>query len=72
VRTNKPRVDPTQPLEGEGTLAEEVKSIFADPDKWMQQEHPMLGGRSPQQCINDGDEQLVWNLLRSIKYIGQT
>lgn len=32
----------------------------------------MLGGRSPQQCVDAGDEQAVWDLLRNIKYIGQT
>jgi hypothetical protein len=69
---NKSRVDPTQLLDGEGSLAEEAKKIFADPDQWMQQRHPMLGGRSPQECIDASDEQPVRDLLRSIKYIGQT
>jgi len=67
-----PRVDPTGRLAGEGSLPEEAKQIFADPDEWMRREHPMLGGRTPQECIDTGDEQSVWDLLRNIKYIGQT
>ena len=72
MRGNKPRTDPPQPLDEEESLAEEIKKVFADPDVWLQQKHPMLGGRSPQESINDGDGQLVWDLLRNIKYIGST
>jgi hypothetical protein len=67
-----PRVDPAGRLPGEGSLADEASQIFADPDEWMRREHPMLGGRSPQDFIDAGDEQPVWDLLRNIKYIGQT
>jgi hypothetical protein len=67
-----PRIDPAKRLPGEGSLEDEVGKIFADPDAWMKREHPMLGERSPQQCINAGDEQAVWDLLRNIKYTGQT
>jgi hypothetical protein len=66
------RVDPAERLPGEGSLADEAGQIFDNPDEWMRREHPMLGARSPQQCIDDGDEQLVWGLLRNIKYIGFT
>lgn len=66
------RVDPTERLPGESSLPDEARQIFADPDQWMHREHPMLGGRSPQQCVDAGDEQAVWDLLRNIKYIGQT
>lgn len=67
-----PRVDPFRRLPGEGSLADEVGQIFADPDVWMRREHPMLGGRTPQQCVDSGEEQAVWDLLRNIKYVGQT
>lgn len=66
------RIDPAERLPGEGSLADAARQIFADPDEWMRREHPMLGGRSPQECIDAGDEQPVWDLLRNIKYIGQT
>lgn len=66
------RVDPAGRLPGEGSLAEEASQIFADPDEWMHREHPMLGGRPPQECVDAGDGQQVWDLLRNIKYIGQT
>jgi len=56
VRRSEPRVNPPQPLDDEGSPTEEAKKIFADPEVWMQQKHPMLGGRSPQECINNGDE----------------
>jgi hypothetical protein len=66
------RIDATERLPGEHSILDEAREIFADPDKWIQQEHPMLGGRSPQKCIDAGGEQLVWDLLRSIKYVDQT
>ena len=66
------RVDPAERLPGEGSLADEAGQIFDNPDEWMRREHPMLGARSPEQCIADGDEQLIWDLLRNIKYIGLT
>lgn len=66
------RIDPADRLNGEQNLADEASQIFARPDEWMHQEHPMLGGRTPQQCIDAGDEQPVWDLLRNIKYVGQT
>ncbi len=67
-----PSVDPAERLPGEGSLTDEAGKIFADPDEWMHREHPMLGGRTPQECIDAGEEQSVWDLLRTIKYIGQT
>lgn len=67
-----PRVDPARRFSDEGSLADEASQIFADPDEWMHRKHPMLAGRSPQECVDAGDEQAVWDLLRSIKYIGLT
>ena len=66
------RIDPTGLLPGEGSIRDEAGEIFADPAGWMQQKHPMLAGRSPQECINAGDEQAVRELIRTIKYAGQT
>jgi hypothetical protein len=66
------RADPTERLPDEQSIEDEARLMFAEPDLWMSQEHPMLGGRTPRECIADGDEQPVWDLLRSIKYVGQT
>jgi hypothetical protein len=66
------RVDPAQRLPGETSLWDEASKVFADPDEWMRQKHPLLAGRSPQECIDANDGQAVWDLLRDIEYIGQT
>jgi uncharacterized protein (DUF2384 family) len=65
-------LDPKQRLEHEGSLIDEVKTIFSNAEGWLNQPHPMLGGRKPQECVDDGEEQLVWDLLRGIKFVGQT
>jgi uncharacterized protein (DUF2384 family) len=67
-----PRVDPATRFPSEAGLVDEASTIFADPDDWMHRQHPMLAGRSPQECVDAGDEQAVWDLLRNIKYVGQT
>jgi hypothetical protein len=67
-----PRLDPAERLPAERDLIDEARQIFADADEWMNQEHPLLGGRTPRQCVAEGDEQLVWDLLRNIRYVGQT
>lgn len=66
------RLDPTDRLLGEQHLQDEVQQIFAEPGEWMHQEHPLLGGRTPSECVDAGDEQLVWDLVRNIKYVAQT
>jgi hypothetical protein len=66
------RVDPTGRFPDEASLADEVGNIFADPNEWMRQQHPLLAGRSPKECVDAGDEQAVWDLLHNIKYVGQT
>jgi hypothetical protein len=71
-QTMKPRVNPSKLLPGEHDIETEAAQIFADPDAWLSQEHPLLGGRSPRQCIAGGDEQAVRDLLRSIVHVGQT
>jgi len=66
------RADPSNPLPDERGVSEEAAETFADPTNWLNTQHPMLGGRSPSECIRDGDEQLVRDLLRRIKLVGQT
>lgn len=65
------RRDPTEVLPSEKELWDEAREIFSQPDKWMTERHPMLDGRSPQDCIQAGDQQLVRDLVRNIKYVGQ-
>lgn len=63
--------DPADLLEGErDNLRDEIKEILSSPGAWMTEKHAMLGGRSPEECIRDGDKQLVRDLVRSIKYVG--
>jgi len=67
------RIDPTNRLDDEQErIEDEVAKHFEDPEEWMRRNHPLLGGRSPDDCVQTGDEQMVWELLRSVKYVGQT
>lgn len=66
------RLDPADRLPAERDLLGEARQIFADPGDWMRQENPLLGGQTPRDCIDEGHEQLVWDLVRNIKYVGQT
>ncbi|MEI9989546.1 MAG: antitoxin Xre/MbcA/ParS toxin-binding domain-containing protein [Rhizomicrobium sp.] len=66
------RTDPASPLPGEGSVLEEVARIFDNPNEWLMQEHPLLGGRSPQDCIDADDGQAVRDLLRGIVFVGQS
>ncbi|HEY8699054.1 MAG TPA: antitoxin Xre/MbcA/ParS toxin-binding domain-containing protein [Rhizomicrobium sp.] len=70
--TNVPASDPSNLVDGEGSIAEKARKMFASPAEWLAQKHPMLGGRSPQECLDAHDEQPVRDLLRRIKYVGQT
>jgi uncharacterized protein (DUF2384 family) len=49
-------------------LREEVKRLVADPDLWLDTPHDLLGGRTPNEVITQGDPQQVRDLLRAIKY----
>ena len=51
-------------------LREEVKRVVADPDLWLDTPHELLGGRTPNEVIAQGDPQQVRDLLRAIKYGG--
>jgi uncharacterized protein (DUF2384 family) len=69
---NLDHIAPCEFLPDERDILQDATEIFADPHAWLMQEHPMLGGRSPQQCLDAQDEQPVRDLLRRIRYIGQT
>lgn len=49
-------------------LHEEVKRVVADPDLWLDTPHELLGGRTPNEVITQGEAQRVRDLLRAIKY----
>ena len=66
------RRDPADPLPGEGSVEDEARKIFADPDEWMRRENANLAGRSPRDCLDQGDVQAVRDLLRRIKYVPYT
>ncbi|HEY4113611.1 MAG TPA: MbcA/ParS/Xre antitoxin family protein [Rhizomicrobium sp.] len=69
---NLDHIAPSEPLPDEGDILQDAAQIFSNPQEWLKQAHPMLGGRSPQQCLDAQDEQPVRDLLRRIRYIGQT
>lgn len=66
------RIDPADRLPGEKDLGSEIEDLFKDPQAWMQKPHEMLGGRTPEQCIANNDEQAIWDLIRNIKFVGST
>jgi hypothetical protein len=49
-------------------LREEVKRLVADPELWLDTPHELLGGRTSNEVIAQGDRQRVRDLLRAIKY----
>jgi uncharacterized protein (DUF2384 family) len=59
-------------LPGEKDIEGEAADMFANAEQWMTQKHPLLGGRSPRECVAAGDAQSVRDLLRNLKFVGQT
>jgi hypothetical protein len=49
-------------------LRDEAKRVVADPDLWLATPHEFLGGRSPSEMFEEGNDQAVRDLLRAIKY----
>ncbi|MGD0429483.1 MAG: hypothetical protein ABSA58_00190 [Acetobacteraceae bacterium] len=66
------RQDPADRLSGESTIELEAEAIFENPEVWLDASHPMLGGKSPREFIGTPNEQAVWDLLRTIRRVGQT
>lgn len=64
--------DPSQRLPSETTIEAEAGALFESPDGWLNAPNPLLGGKSPRDCIGQPDEQAVWDLLRTIRRVGQT
>jgi Protein of unknown function (DUF2384) len=51
-------------------IREEAAKFFDNVDEWMTTENSNLAGRTPSQLIGAGNEEMVRDLLRRIKYIG--
>ena len=64
--------DPSRRLPGETSIQAEAGDLFENPEAWLNAANPMLGGKSPRDCIGQPDEQAVWDLLRTIRRVGQT
>ena len=47
---------------------EEAREVAGD--GWMRQPNGRLGGRTPGEAVDAGEEPLVQDILRSIKHIG--
>ena len=60
---------PTTPPDDEHPdVREEAREVAGD--GWMNAPNERLGGRTPDQAIDAGEEPLVRDILRSIKHIG--
>ena len=51
-------------------IRKEASKFFKNVDKWLATENSNLAGRTPNEVIGSGDEAIVRDLLRRIKYIG--
>lgn len=52
----------------EPDLKKEVGNIVADPGRWLETPHDLLGGRKPLDLIDTDEQQLLRDLIRSIKH----
>ena len=50
-------------------LLKDARSIFDDPGEWLQTRNEYLGGRTPEELLESGEEgrEQVRNLLEAIK-----
>jgi uncharacterized protein (DUF2384 family) len=42
--------------------------VFQDPTLWLNTPNDQLGGRKPNDWIEEGRGQLVWDLIQAIKH----
>jgi hypothetical protein len=49
-------------------IEQEIASILAEPQKWLDMPNDQLGGEKPKQLIGTHREPLLRDLLRSIKH----
>lgn len=45
-----------------------IADVIADPDQWLNAPNDQLGGKTPQEQIDDGRDDLVRDLARRIKH----
>lgn len=56
-------------FEGEkADIFEEVRTVVLDPVTWLNQPNDQLGGKRPQDLLDQGDEDAVRDLIRSIRH----
>ena len=49
-------------------LFDDIRSIFAEPDVWLDTPNHLIAGDTPREAIQEGDEQRVINLIEAIKH----
>lgn len=53
-------------------LRQEILDKFPHAEAWLKTPHHMLMGKSPEELLNAGEYEPVWQLVTSILYIGMT
>jgi hypothetical protein len=56
--------DPDETIDLKSLVAE----VIAEPDQWLNAPNDQLGGKTPQEQIDDGRDDIVRGLLRAIKH----
>jgi hypothetical protein len=49
-------------------LFEDIRSIFAEPDVWLDTPNHLIASDTPREAIQEGEEQRVINLIEAIKH----
>jgi uncharacterized protein (DUF2384 family) len=49
-------------------IRQEAATLVAEPEKWLDNPHPLLGGQRPNDLIGTDQELHLRNLLRRIKF----
>jgi hypothetical protein len=52
----------------QANLRNEISSLFADPNEWLDADNPTFGGARPRDIIDSGHGEKVLDRLRAIKY----
>ena len=73
ARTRKKVAVPASSANGlfpdeETDIRKEIETLVADPNKWIDMPNTELGGTKPKDLIGTNREQMLRDLLRSIKY----
>lgn len=49
-------------------LFDDIRAIFGEPDVWLDTPNPRTAGDTPREAIESGSEQLVLDIVESIKH----